>query len=74
MTYAEYRRRTLKDLQKGLWRTQRVIRNGNLEVPIGTVVEITYKMKGLTIQTDPCKHCGVRIFVSRVEPTALEEI
>lgn len=46
--------------------TVAVMRNGNQEIPAGTVAEVTQARSGLTLKTDPCKCCGVRVYITRV--------
>lgn len=47
-------------------RTVVMMRNGNMEIPIGTVCEVTYNRGGLTLKTEPCDCCGVAIYITRV--------
>lgn len=74
MRWEEYRKNTAEELGKRRWRTTRVLRNGYLSIPIGTEVSITGKRNGFDLESEPCAHCGVQIFIKRVEPGALEEI
>ncbi len=68
-----YDQLTLEEAKKLRLRLKIKIRNGNMEVPAGTVVTVTNKLKGWTIKTDPCKCCGVSVYVSRVSHFDLEE-
>lgn len=47
--------------------TRREMRNGMLIIPAGTKCEVTYARSGLTLEADPCPHCGVQIRVTRVD-------
>jgi hypothetical protein len=49
-----------------------VIRNGYAELPVGAVVTVTGKLSGLAIASEKCQSCGVRVFVSKVDPGKLE--
>ena len=59
------------------WRDQRVVTcvalstRGGVTAPVGTRARVTQKFKGLTLQTDPCPHCGVTFRISRVPVTDL---
>ena len=46
--------------------TQAVLKNGLMEFPIGTVMEVTYSHGGLNLKSLPCPHCGVSIFIRKV--------
>lgn len=74
MTWQEYRGLRLVDMQERRWRLVRSIRNGYIEVPAGREVEITGKRNGLAIAAEACECCGVRVFMTRVDPQALEEV
>lgn len=65
---------TLPEMERRQWRTTRVLRNGNMEIPAGTDVVVTGKFKGLALEADPCPHCGVRIFISKVDPSGVVEV
>lgn len=47
-------------------RTKRVMRNGNVSFPAGTVCTVTYNRAGLSLETEPCGACGVRIYITKV--------
>lgn len=52
---------------KGLTvRTLRRMRNGVTDIPAGTLATVTYARAGLTLETEPCKCCGVSIRISKV--------
>ena len=48
------------------------MRNGMIEIPVGTICSITDKRGGFTLKTDACPSCGVRIFIRKVNPTNVE--
>ena len=72
ISLAEYNRRP------GTWwlgkrvRTLRALTPHWMTIPSGTVLVITNKMSGFSLQAEPCSHCGVQMCVSRVPPNALE--
>lgn len=70
----EYTRTTLVQMQARRWRTRRELRNGNLEIPAGTEVQIVGKRGGLALSGVPCDACGVKVFITRVPPSAVEEV
>ena len=72
MTPTEYKRMTLSQLKGRKAYTIRPLESGRFRVPRGTLVTITVKYKGFQIETQPCKYCGVQVFMSRVEPYALD--
>lgn len=74
MNWTEYRRLKLEDMQGRRYRTARTMRNGNIEIPMGTEVRIVGKRSGLSLRSEPCKCCGVAVFISRVEPSGVEEL
>jgi hypothetical protein len=55
-------------------RLVRPLSNGWGELAAGTIatVEGAGNGMGLQIRTDPCPHCGVKLFMSRVLPSDLE--
>jgi hypothetical protein len=55
-------------------RTTEVLKNGWMEIPIGTVCAVTDARSGLRLCTDPCAHCGVRVYINKVPPHTVEMI
>jgi hypothetical protein len=74
MTGTEYRRLTLAQMQTRSWRLAREIQNGYAAIAAGTAVEIIGKHGGLRLRTPRCPCCGVRLFITRVLPSDVEEI
>lgn len=68
----EYRKRSSAFWVGKKVRTRGVLRNGVIEIPTGTICEIRRKFKGFTLKTDPCKCCGVSVFISKVPALAVE--
>lgn len=68
----DYEKKTTNYWKTVTVRTKRVLRNGCLEIPTGTICKITNKQGGFTLQTDPCKYCGVRVYITKVPPEAVE--
>lgn len=63
MTPTEY-----KKARAGLrLRTLRPLRNGWGTIPTGTLVTVTFKRGGFTVQGDPCECCGVRVSMTHVD-------
>lgn len=74
MNRQEYEKTTLAEMQKSKWRTTRVLINGNMEIPIGTVVEITQKRGGLNLRAEKCSHCGVVVYITKVFASSVERV
>jgi len=55
-------------------KTLRELQNGWCTIAIGTVATVTYSRAGLSLSTEPCKCCGVRVLISRVPYTDVELI
>lgn len=53
-------------------RTRRELRNGIFSIPLGTVCTVSYNHSGLSLNTDPCGSCGVRLFISKVSESDVE--
>lgn len=65
----------LKRDYKGLLvRTKATIENGRMEIPEGTVCEVRDWYQGLTLKSEPCSKCGVRVSISRVPLSDVELI
>lgn len=70
----EYRR-----LAEHEWKGKRVrsivpIATGMMEMPAGSLFEITGKYSGFSVQSDPCAHCGVALKARRVPHWMLEVV
>jgi hypothetical protein len=50
----------------------RPLSTGRLAVPEGKILTVTRNWKGLTLVTDGCSNCGVRIFITRVSEHDVE--
>lgn len=74
MNRQDYNRLTSDQFKGRKARTTRVIKNGVGSIPAGTVVTIARKFSGFEIETPRCSCCGVSLFVTRVEPDALDLI
>ncbi len=48
-------------------RSVRDIKNGWAELPSGTVFTVTRRFAGYGLRSDPCKCCGIRVHVTRVQ-------
>jgi len=55
-------------------RTLIEMRNNNMVIPAYSLCTITRKFDGFNLTSDPCKHCGVRISISRVHRRDVELI
>jgi hypothetical protein len=56
---------------KGDWvgrrvRTRIELRNGNVRIPAGTVMTVEGNRSGLRLETSPCPHCGVSVYIRSV--------
>lgn len=67
-----YRQRTLGYWRQWLVKTNRVMRNGMIEIPAGTVCSVIDKRGGFGLKTEACKTCGVSVFIRKIEPEAVE--
>ena len=68
VTMKEYRKFSLDYWVGKNVRTKEVLRNFVTEIPVGTVCKITDKRGGFTLKTEPCKCCGVSVFIRKVNP------
>jgi hypothetical protein len=66
VSWKEYHKYTESYWKKQKVKTNKVLRNGFMEIPAGTVCDIKRKFSGFTLETDPCKVCGVRIYIRKV--------
>ncbi len=46
--------------------------SGRLAIPEGRILTVQRNWKGLTLVTDPCPSCGVRIYITRVSVHSVE--
>lgn len=67
-----YRRTKLDDMKGKSVRALRELRNGSYSIPAGTVLEIDDKRGGFSLITPRCSSCGIRVFITRVQPEAVE--
>jgi hypothetical protein len=65
-------RLTAAEWSRVVVRTRRNMQNGNMAIAAGTLCRVTGKGGGLSLSTAPCGCCKVRIFIRKVEPTAVE--
>lgn len=50
------------------------VKNGFAEMPIGTLYKVTNALGGLTLQSAPCKCCGMEMFIRGVHPRSVEVV
>lgn len=55
-------------------RARQGMRNGALRFPAGTVLTVREAGGGLRLETEPCKCCGVSIYITRVDARDVEVI
>lgn len=53
-------------------KTSRVLKSGMMEIPPGTICEVTSASSGLSLAVPKCEHCGVRVFITHVNPRDVE--
>jgi hypothetical protein len=53
-------------------KTRRPLQNGYVTIAAGSKGTVTYALGGLSIDMDPCKHCGMGARISRVEASDVE--
>jgi hypothetical protein len=70
----EYERKSEDYWKRVTVRTNRVLRNGWMEIPAGTLCRITDKRGGFKLETEPCKCCGVRVYISKVLPEDVDVV
>lgn len=66
-----YRKMTEAQLKGRRVVATRDLQTGQIRVPAGTVLTVQRKFGGLDLISDPCPHCGIRPFLRRVPPQAL---
>lgn len=54
-------------------KTQKTIVFGYGSIPAGALATVISRFKGYELVTDACPHCGVKIRISRVQESSLEE-
>lgn len=52
--------------------TRGVLRNGNMEIPAGTVLKVIRNRSGLHLVGEACPSCKVRIFIRGVSEHEVE--
>lgn len=73
MTDGTTARALMKDLVERRVRTLAEMSNGFMTIPAGTICAVTTTHQGLlSLKSEPCPHCGVRIHISRVSRFAVE--
>lgn len=72
VTQREYERKTEKEWKKVKVITKVKMQNGFMEIPAGTVCRIVQKYGGFSLKSEPCGKCGIRVFISRVQPENVE--
>ncbi|MCJ7424977.1 hypothetical protein MUP01_12035 [Candidatus Bathyarchaeota archaeon] len=66
VTRKEYEGKTESEWKGVTVRTLRELRNGYLAIPAGKICRIYRKRGGFTLETEPCKCCGVRVLIGKV--------
>lgn len=61
-----YRRYTDEYFKGRKVRTLCGLHNGWINIPPDTVCIISRKYMGFSLETEPCPHCGVKVFITRV--------
>jgi len=57
-------------------RSRKDLRNALGKIPAGTIFTVNRNYAGLQLESDPCPHCGVRFFITKVserDVTIIEE-
>lgn len=44
------------------------MRSRAIEIPAGAVLTVIGKSNGLELESEACSHCGVKVFIRKVEP------
>lgn len=72
MNRRDYESMTEKQFRGRQARTLFDMQNGTRTIAAGTVVTITRKFGGFDITVATCKHCGLGLRMTRVQPRDLE--
>lgn len=72
LTRRDYDRWTEDQWKGKKVRSLRKVANGWAEMPAGTVFTVDGKFKGLSLASEPCSCCGIRMRVNRVDVHSLE--
>ncbi len=70
----QYKRWTEREVKGKRARMEQDSFTAQFKIPKGTIVKITHKYKGYSVESEPCDHCGVSIRANRVEPYMLTMI
>ncbi len=68
MNWKTYKKTLERDLVGRLVRTLKPMKNGFVNIPSGTLCTITRKWSGLKLETQACLHCGVSVYITKVDP------
>lgn len=72
MDIRTYNRMTEKQLVGCRVRALHEIKSGVMAIPEGAILEIRGKRSGLSLASPKCDHCGVRVFIRKVNPHSVE--
>ncbi len=50
------------------------LKNSWASLPAGTIFTVERKWAGLQLRSDPCEHCGMRLYITKVPYESLEII
>jgi len=67
-----YRKLTERELKGKRVRLLEATYTGAMIIPKGAICTVTGKFKGISLNSEPCPHCGVVIRVMRVQPYQVE--
>jgi len=67
-----YRRFPERDLIGLRVRSTRSLGNKLGRMPEGAIFTIKKKWGGLTLESDPCHHCGIKLRIANVDPRDVE--
>ncbi len=68
MNVQEYRKMTKEQLKGRKVRTNVPLSTRVMEIPVGTILTIAGKSNGLELESEACAHCGVKVYIRKVEP------
>lgn len=72
MNRYDYRHTLERELKGRQVRTLQGLRNAWGIIPAGTIATITRKYRGFGLRTEPCTHCGLEAYISRVPCGVIE--
>lgn len=74
MTEKQYQSKTGYQWERQVLKSNRELRNAWCALPAGTLFTVRRKHKGFHLQSEPCKCCGIKVYIANVEPEAVDHV